>query len=158
MGVASNALYPCRAKWLRRTQAVCMLLVIAVSAGCQRTPAEQQIRQAIDAAAAAARANDTPGVLDVVADDFTGNDGDFDRRGLHRLLALRALRQDKTGVLIGPVTFEHKGERIVASFNLVLTGGNPGALLPEQSAVYAMTTAWRQEGGKWVCYNAAWTR
>lgn len=135
-----------------------LLFAACLLASCQRAPAEQQIRQAIDAAAVAARTNDVSGVLAVVGDDFTGNDGDFDRKGLHRLLALRSLRQDKTGVLVGPVTFVRKGDRIVASFNLVLTGGKPGDLLPAQSAVYAMTTAWRREGGEWVCYNATWSR
>jgi hypothetical protein len=91
-----------------------------------------------------------------VGDDFTGNDGDFDRKSLRRLLALRALRQDKTGVLIGPVSFEHNGNRIIAKFNLVLTGGKPGDLLPERSTIYAMTTAWRLEGSDWRCYNAHW--
>lgn len=139
---------------------VCALVVMLAGltlAACHRAPVEQQIRQAIDAAAAAARANDVQGVLTAVSDDFSGNDGELDRHGLRQLLALRALRQDKTGVLIGPVSFEHKGDRIVAKFNLVLTGGKPGDLLPEQSAIHAMTTAWRQEGGKWRCYNASWT-
>jgi len=138
--------------------ATMLLLMVWALAGCHRTPAEQQVREAIDAAAVAARANDTHGVLDVVSDDFTGNEGALDRRGLRQLLAVRALRQDKTGVLIGPVSFEHKGDRIIATFNLVLTGGKPGALLPEQSAVYAMTTAWRREGGEWICYSATWSR
>jgi ketosteroid isomerase-like protein len=128
------------------------------TAACHRTPAEQQVRQSIDAAATAARANDVHGVLAVVGDDLTGNHGDLDKRSLHRLLALRALRQDKTGVLVGPVTFERRGDRIVAKFNLVLTGGKPGDLLPDQSAIYAMTTAWRREGGDWRCYSATWTR
>jgi hypothetical protein len=97
-------------------------------------------------------------VLAVVGDDFTGNEGDFDKRGLHRLLALRALRQDRTGVLVGPVSFERRGDRILAKFNLVLTGGKPGDLLPDRSAIYAMTTAWRREGGRWVCYSADWSR
>lgn len=139
---------------------VCALVVMLAGltlAACHRAPAEQQIRQAIDATAAAARANDVQGVLAAVSDDFSGNDGELDRHGLRQLLALRALRQDKTGVLIGPVSFEHKGDRIVAKFNLVLTGGKPGDLLPEQSAIHAMTTAWRREGGKWRCYNASWT-
>jgi hypothetical protein len=96
-------------------------------------------------------------VLDVVSDDFTGNDGELDRRGLHQLLALRALRQDKTGVLTGPISFEHRGDRMIVKFNLVLSGGKPGDLVPSVSAVYAMTTAWRRDGGHWRCYNAAWT-
>ena len=126
--------------------------------GCHRAPAEQQIRHSIDAAAAAARANDTSGVLAVVSDDFTGNEGELDRQGLRRLLAVRALRQDRTGVLIGPVSFQRRGDRIVAKFNLVLTGGKPGDLLPDAHAILAMTTAWRRDGGKWVCYSATWTQ
>lgn len=143
---------------LHRVMHVAGLLLAAwMLASCHRAPAEQQIRQAIDAAATAARANDAAGVLDVVGDDFIGNDGDLDRDGLRRLLALRALRQDKTGVLIGPVSFERKGDRIVARFNLVLTGGKPGDLLPDRSAIYAMTTAWRRQGGHWRCYAATWS-
>ena len=133
------------------------MLMVVLLVGCHRAPAEQQIHDAIETAAAAARLNDTSGVLDVVSDDFTGNEGDLDRLGLRRLLAVRAFRQDKTGILIGPITFEHKGDRVLAHFNLVLTGGKQGDLLPDQSAVYAMTTAWRREGGEWKCYNAAWT-
>ncbi len=135
-----------------------MVLVLCVFTACHRTPPEQQIRHASDSAAVAARANDTSGVLAVVGDDFTSNNGELDRRGLRQLLALRALRQDRTGVLVGPVSFERKGDRIIAKFNLVLTGGKPGDLLPDQSAIYAMVTAWRREDGEWVCYNAAWAR
>ena len=127
-------------------------------AGCHHAPAEQQIHAAIDAATAAARANDPHGILAVVADDFIGNNGDLDHHGLRQLLAVRALRHDRTGVLVGPVSFEHRGDRIVATFNLVLTGGKPGDLLPDDNTILAMTTAWRRDGSKWICYNATWKR
>jgi ketosteroid isomerase-like protein len=142
----------------RIVYAACLILAAWALGSCHHTPAQQQIRRSIAAAATAARVNDVSGVLAVVGDDFTGNQGDLDKRGLHRLLALRALRQDKTGVLVGPVSFERKGDRILAKFNLVLTGGKPGDLLPNQSAIYAMTTAWRREGGEWKCYSATWSR
>ncbi|HJP99330.1 MAG TPA: hypothetical protein VJ862_12270 [Rhodanobacteraceae bacterium] len=138
--------------------AVFLLLAAAALAACHHAPAEQQIRQAIDSAAAATRANDPSGVLAVVSDDFTGNDGDLDKRDLHRLLALRALRQDRTGILLGPVSFERKGDRIVARFKLVLTGGKPSDLLPDQTTIRTLTTAWRNEGGKWRCYSVTWSR
>lgn len=138
--------------------AVVLLLVVVALAACHHASAEQQVRQAIESAAAAARADDPSEVLAVVSDDFTGNDGDLDRRGLHRLLALRALRQDRTGILLGPISFERKGDRIVARFKLVLTGGKPGDLLPDQSSIRTMTTAWRREDGKWRCYSAMWSR
>jgi ketosteroid isomerase-like protein len=135
-----------------------LLPILLVMTACHHEPAEQQVRAAIASAASAARSNDVHGVLAMVSDDFVGDAGDFDKRALHRLLAVRALRQDQTGVLVGPITFERKGDRIVARFNLVLTGGKPGDLLPARSSVHAMTTAWRREGGKWRCYHAEWTR
>lgn len=151
-----------KSAWTRRVHAARLLLTAGVIvallalAACHRAPAEQQVREAIESAAAAVRANDTGALLAFVSGDFSGNDGELDQRGLRQLLAVRALRQDKTGVLIGPVSFEHRGDRIIAKFNLVLTGGKPGDLLPRRSAIYAMTTAWRQEGRDWRCYNAHW--
>lgn len=142
----------------RRARSLILLLAMAALAACHHPPAEQQIRQAIESAAAAARANDPQGVLAVVSDDFTGNEGDLDKRGLHRLLALRALRQDRTGILLGPISFERKGDRILAHFKLVLTGGKPGDMLPEQTSIRTMTTAWRHEDGGWRCYSVAWSR
>ncbi|MGH8124756.1 MAG: hypothetical protein ACREPK_02760 [Rhodanobacteraceae bacterium] len=141
---------------VRAACVACLILALGTLASCRHTPAEQQIRRAIDSAVTAARANGVSGVLDMVSEDFVGNDGTLDRHGLHRLLALRALRQDRTGVLVGPISFEHRDGRIIAKFNLVLTGGKPDDLLPRRSAIYAMTTAWRREGGHWICYNATW--
>lgn len=136
--------------------ALAALLALGLPGGCHRTPAEQQIRHAIAAAASAARANDAAGLLAVVSDQFDGNDGELDRRGLRQLLAARALRRDQTGILTGPVSFERRGDRMIATFNLVLTGGKPGDLLPAQSRILAVTAAWRREGGAWVCYQASW--
>ncbi|HEX7325294.1 MAG TPA: hypothetical protein VF292_08060 [Rhodanobacteraceae bacterium] len=126
-------------------------------AACHHAPAGQAVRSALAAAVGAARANDVKGVLAVVSDDFTGNDGELDRRGLRQVLAMRALRQDRTGVLLGPVSLQREGDRVVAKFNLVLTGGASGDLLPEHAAIYAMTTAWRNEHGTWRCYHATWS-
>ncbi|HET6911752.1 MAG TPA: hypothetical protein VFH71_00205 [Rhodanobacteraceae bacterium] len=135
----------------------CMLLCLPMLAGCHRTPDEDQVRQAISAAADAARNNDADGVLDQVSKDFIGNEGDFDHHDLQRLLALRAFRHDSTGVLVGPVSVKWQGERLVATFTLTLTGGPSDSLLPDHAAVYAMTTAWRREGSHWRCYSADWS-
>lgn len=146
--------------WKRRAGAIvvvlCVVMAVPQLAGCHRTSDEEQIRQNIAAAAGAARDDDTAGVLDVVSEDFTGNDGDLDRHGLRQLLALRVLRHDSTGVLVGPVSVERQGDRLIATFTLTLTGGKPDSLMPDQIAVYAMTTAWRRDGSKWRCYNATW--
>lgn len=39
--------------------------------------------------------------------------------------ALRAFRHDSTGVLIGPISIERQGDRLIATFTMTLTGGNP---------------------------------
>jgi ketosteroid isomerase-like protein len=140
-------------------QAFAALAVLACLAlgACHRTPDEQQVREAIATAAAAARGNDADGVLAVVSDDFVGNDGELDRHGLKQMLALRAFRKDSTGVLVGPVSIERQGDRLIASFTLTLTGGKPDSLLPDQADVYEMRSAWRKDSGEWHCYSASWS-
>lgn len=137
---------------------VLVLSALCVAAACHRAPDAQQVVDAIDRAAAAVRANDVAGVLAITSDDFIGNQGAMDRDGLRRFLVLRMLRHDRTGVVLGPVTTEHNGDRIVAKFSLILSGGKPGDLLPADTTLYDMTTAWRHDGGHWRCYNATWSR
>lgn len=137
--------------------AVVLVLALPVLSACHRDSDEQQVRQAIASATTAARGNDADGVLAQVSEDFTGNDGDLDRHALKRMLALRAFRHDSTGVLVGPVSIEHRGDRLIATFTLTLTGGKSDSLLPDQAEVFAMSTAWKREGGHWRCYSATWS-
>lgn len=134
----------------------CALLWLPLIAACHRTPDEERVRQSISAAADAARNNDADGVLAQVSDDFVGNNGDLDRRGLKQMLALRAFRHDSTGVVLGPISVQRQGDRLIAKFTLTLTGGKPDSLLPDQADVFAMSTAWKREGGDWRCYSATW--
>lgn len=140
---------------MRGIAALGLLLALALP-GCHHGSDEDQVRQAIASAASAARDNDSGGVLAQVSDDFIGDDGDLDRRGLKRMLVVRAFRHDSTGVLIGPISVERQGDRLVATFTLTLTGGKPGSLLPDRADVFAMSTAWKREGRDWRCYSATW--
>ncbi len=72
------------------------------------------------------------------------------------MLVLRAFRKDSTGVLVGPVSMERQGERLIARFTLTLAGGKSDSLLPDQADAFAMSTAWRKDSGTWRCYNATW--
>jgi hypothetical protein len=56
---------------------------------------------------------------------------------------------------MGPVSIEHRGERMVASFTVTLTSSG-GRLLPDQLGVYQIESAWRKEDGTWRCYTASW--
>ena len=143
---------------IRSTKNTCLLTAFALLAwvvsGCRHTPDEQQVREAIAAVAQAAEAGAASDVSAPLSDDFDGNAGELDRRGLTSMVSLLALRGEHIGVTMGPVSTEHRGERIVATFTVTLTSG--GKLLPDQLGLYEVESAWRDEDGKWRCYTASW--
>ena len=123
-------------------------------AGCRHTPDEEQVRQAIASVAHAAEAGDTSDVVKPLSDDFDGNAGDLDKRSLANMMRLVGLRGDHIGVTTGPISIEHRGDRMVASLTVTLTSG--GHVLPDQLGVYQIESAWRNDGGQWRCYSAHW--
>ena len=132
------------------------LVVAMLLAGCRHTPDEQQLREAITAAAQAAEDTDAAGFGHWLTADFDGNGGEFDARRLSGVLRVAHLRDERVSVMLGPVTVEARGERMVATFTATLGGG--GRLLPERLGVYEVETAWRRDGSEWRCYTASWQR
>ena len=133
-----------------------LLACAVLLAGCHRTPDEERIRAAITATAQAAEAGSASGVGDSLSEDFDGNTGELDRRRLMAMVGLLKLRGEHVGVVLGPVSVEPRGERMVASFTVTL--GSGGRLLPDRLGVYRVTSGWRREGGDWRCYTANWKR
>lgn len=132
-----------------------MLALFAMSvSACRHTPNEVQVREAIASVAQAAEAGAATGVVAPLTDDFDGNTGELDRRALSNMVRLIALRGEHVGVTMGPVSIEHRGQRMVATFTVTLTSG--GRLLPEQLGVYQVESAWQKQDGKWLCYTASW--
>jgi hypothetical protein len=141
-----------------RFQPLLSLLVILATtlAGCRHTPDEEQVRQAISATSAAAEAGKPGGTVEALTDDFDGNAGQLDKRGLANLLRVFALRGQKINVLMGPVTVEPRGERMVARFTVTLTAG--AGILPDNAGAYDVETGWRKDDGAWRCFTATWTK
>ena len=143
---------------IRPRKTACVLTALALFAlglsACRHTPDEQQVREAIAAVAQAAEAGAASEVGAPLSDDFDGNAGELDRRRLTNMVRLLALRGEHIGVTMGPVSIEHRGERMVASFAVTLTSG--GKLLPDQLGLYQVESAWRKDDGKWRCYTASW--
>ena len=136
----------------------CLLIAFALLAltlpGCRRTPDQAQVRAAIAAVAQAAEEGSAGDVGAPLSEDFDGNAGQLDRRGLTSMIRLMALRGEHVGVAMGPVSIEHRGERMVATFTVTLTSG--GRLLPDQLGMYQVESAWRREDREWRCYTASW--
>jgi ketosteroid isomerase-like protein len=131
------------------------IIAFLMLAACRHTPDEQRVRDAVAAMQKAAEARDPRGFMAHVATDFTGNDGQVDRDGLHNLLRAEVLRNESVGVTLGPIDVELQGERATVHVAATFTGGS-GGLLPERGSIYAITSGWKREGGEWRCYNAAW--
>ena len=129
------------------------LATVTLSA-CRHTPAEVQVRQAIEAGARAAEDANAAGVVVSLSDDFDGNAGALDRRQLSAMVRLFKLRGEQIKANLGPVTVERRGQRLVATFALTLRAG--GRLLPEHMGVYQVESAWRKDDGSWRCYSATW--
>ncbi|WP_426689865.1 hypothetical protein [Rhodanobacter ginsengiterrae] len=132
----------------------CAVIVLTLSA-CRQSSDEAQVRAAIDAAAQAAQAGSASDLGVPISEDFDGNAGELDRRSLTAMVRLLSLRGEHVGVTMGPVSIEHRGERMVANFTVTLTRGS-GRLLPDQLGVYQVESAWRDEDGRWRCYTAKW--
>lgn len=130
---------------------LCVLLLGA----CRHPPDDEQVRQSIASAEKAAEDGSASDVGATLSEDFDGNAGELDRRALTGMIRLLALRGEHVGVTMGPVSIEHRGERIVATFTVTLTSG-AGRLLPDQLGVYQVESAWRKDRGKWLCYTATW--
>ena len=103
----------------------------------------------------AVEAHDPRAFMRYVSADFTGNDGQADRDGLHNLLRAQVLRNESVGVTLGPIDVDLLGDRATVHVTATLTGGS-GGLLPERGSIYSITSGWKREGGEWKCFNAAW--
>lgn len=126
----------------------------AALAGCSHGPAQERIRESIQAAATAVRQLDVGAMKDVLSPAFDGNRGEMDRRRLLDLMRVERLRGEHVSVLLGPIDIEPRGNRYVANFMVTLGGG--GGILPQHLGVYRVQTAWRLEHGQWRCYSAHW--
>ena len=136
-------------KWM------CLTLAMLAIAGCHRTPDEQRIRDTVVAMQAALEARDPRSFIGHVSADFTGNEGQVDRDGLHNLLRAQVLRNESIGVTLGPIDVELQGDRATVHATATFTGGS-GGWLPERGSIYSITSGWKREGPDWKCYNANW--
>src|SRR5690606_8303681 len=98
---------------------------------------------------------DVDGVIESVADTFTGSHG-LDRGQLHRLLRLAMLRNQSVGVTLGPLDVAIDGKRATVRFIAMTTGGQ-GGWIPERARGYRVVTHWRIEDGDWLLQQADWT-
>lgn len=129
--------------------AVCLLMLAA----CAPAPDQARLRQRIGQFQADVGQGRIDAALEVMADDFIGNDG-MDRRAVARLLRLQLLRNRRVGIVTGPVAVDVDGGHASASFSVALAAGQ--GMLPGHGSLLRFQTHWRQQRGDWVVYRARW--
>lgn len=134
----------------------CFAALLLLVGACSRPPDEVRVRDTIEAMRHAAEARSAGGVLDGIAADFTGRNGEVDRDGLARILKIEFLRNEGIGVSLGAIDVAIDGDRATARFPMTLSDRS-GRWLPSGSETYDVVSGWRREGSSWVCYNATWT-
>lgn len=132
------------------------LLALALVA-CARPDDEARIRARLDSMSTALAEGDSRSFMAPLAEDFSAETWDLDRRAV-QLLLLRELRShERIRARIFDIEVELFAEqRANAQFQVVLTGGR--GLVPEQGSWYRVHTGWRHDGSDWELIAARWER
>ena len=123
-------------------------------AACAREPAEQRLRAAVEAGHDAAEAGDADAILELLAEDFSAQSGNFDRRAFGFLLRGQMRRAQNIGVTITHSEFQMFDDRATVKLGLLITA-SAGGVIPERGQVVSLTTGWRDDGD-WKIYSAEW--
>ena len=142
---------------IARLQLLCMIVILLQLSACSRPSDEQQVRAAISEMQVAMESGEPADFMQHVADDFTGAEGQLDRRGLHNLLRGQVLTNARIGVTLASVDVELQENRATVKVTATLSGGN-GRWIPERGAIYRIESGWRKQDGEWFCVNAQWER
>ena len=132
--------------------------LLAALAGCGESgDPESRLRQTVAQMETAAEAGEIGEFLDYVADDFSGQDGQYDRRSLARMMRAQMLRHTRISATITSSDVQMFTNRASMDMTLLLTGG-PRAWMPESGELMTVKTGWRQDAGDWVLISATWER
>lgn len=132
------------------------LLCIAMLAACgERPPAEQQIRNRIEAMQADLAEGKARSFMAPIAEDFSAATRSLDRRAAGLLLRREMLAHDSLKARVADLEVTLQGEkRATATMHAVLTGGS--GLIPDTGGWYRLTTGWRLDDDDWMLISARW--
>lgn len=137
-------------------RSLAVLAVFFVSA-CARLPAEQRLRDTISGMEEAIESGNVSDFLEGVAVDFSGNEGQYDRRQLHAVLRGITLRHRDIGVALGPLDVTmHGKDRATVKVSAVVSGGG-GGFIPDSGRRIRIDSGWRLDDGDWRCISATWS-
>lgn len=132
------------------------VLAIVITA-CARPDDETRIRSQLDAMSSALADANVRGFMAPLAEDFSAQTWDLDRRAVQLLLLREFRTHDRIRARLFDIEVElFADERAEVTFQAVLTGGS--GLLPEQGSWYRVSTGWRRSSSDWELISARWER
>lgn len=131
-----------------------LVMLVLIVAACSRAPDQDRLRERINQMQADVQARRVDAVVQVLADDFTGNSG-MDRRAVERMLRLQLLRNQRIDVVLGPLDVDVDGAHARVRFTVAMAGGQ-GGYLPDSGRITRVSTHWRHDAGDWQLYRASW--
>lgn len=138
-----------------RLAAAFVAALLAISGCGPAPPDEQQIRDRIDEMTTALAERDAGGVMDPIAEDFTGKTRNLDRRGARLFLMREFQAHEKLRARVFDIDIELHGEkRATATMHTVFTGGS--GIIPQTGRWYRVHSGWRREGSDWMLISAEW--
>lgn len=139
----------------RAARLALLAVVVALAAGCARTPPEEALRAQVAVLQAAIEARDAGAVEDLLSEDFVG-EGGMDRDGARRLASLSFMQRSSIGVTLGPLDVQLQGDTAATVRTTAALTGGSGRFLPDSGRVYDVVTGWRLESGEWRLASADW--
>ncbi|MGY6554615.1 MAG: hypothetical protein ACXIUM_08850 [Wenzhouxiangella sp.] len=131
------------------------LVLMVLLAACSRPDDDTRIRGHIADMTAALSGADARAFMAPLAEDFSAETWDLDRRAVQLLLIREFRAHERIRARVFDIDVElFEDDRASAQFQAVVTGGR--GLLPEQGAWYRVTTGWRRAGNDWELISARW--
>lgn len=126
--------------------------------GCgEDAPAEERIRERIEAMKTALVDEDVGDFMAPVAVDFAASNLNLDRDGVKLLLRREFIARENLRARTLDTDIRLVGEdRAVATFQAVVTGGS--GLIPDDGEWLDMETGWRRDDDDWLLISASWQR
>lgn len=130
---------------------------ISLFSGCSRPLGDKAvIEQVIAEMKTALEARQREAFMAHLADDFSGQEGHYDKAGAHQLLLAHFLRHARIQVMMTgtEVVLHPESQRATATIQALVTGSD--SWIPQEGRTIMLTLGWRKTGGQWQIVNAHW--
>ena len=138
-------------------RALMCILFVALTAACsEELSVEQQIIGTISKMEAHAEAGERRPFMNMVDDDFSGQQGILSWDEFQRFMIMQWNVNQRLHAQLGPISvFELGPDSAGADFQGLITGGR--GLIPERGRFFQFNTTWVRSGGDWKLATARWT-